>query len=215
MTKKRSGKIISVDFTGVETKQIIPDGDYAVKVKEVTEETGDKGKYLNWVLDITTGEFKGKRVYYITSLTKQSLWNLRAVLEAMGLDVPKSKMNLDIKSYAGLEMGVSVETEKYKGRMKNVVVDTYNLEDSDEGEEEDEDDEDLDEMSLEELIEYAEEEEISLTKKQQKSKSRALAAIKEAEEEEGEEEEAEEEPEEEEGEEEEEPKPKRKKKARK
>lgn len=201
--RSKSGKIISVDFTGVETKSLIPDGDYAIKVKEVTTEEGDKGPYLNWVMDITTGEFKGKRLYYITSLSKQSLWNLRAVLEALGVEVPKKKMKLDLKAYSGMEMGVSVEQEKYRGKLKNVVVDIYNLEDveGEEGEEGGEDD--IEDMDLDELIEYAEKEDIDLTKKQQKSKAKALAAIQEAEEEEepeGKEEEGEEE--EEDGEEE-------------
>ena len=178
--KKKSGKIISVDFTGVEVKQITPEGDYAVKVKEITEETGDKGQYLAWVLEVSTGEFKGQKLYYNTSLTKQSLWNLRAVLEALGVEVSKGKMQLDIKSYYGMEMGVSVETEKYRGKLKNVVVDIYNLEDADDGDD-DGKEEDLEEMSLEELIEYAEEEEIELTAKQKKSKAKALAAIQEAE----------------------------------
>lgn len=180
MVKKKSGKIISVDFTGVETKQVIPDGDYAIKVKDIEEEEGDKGKYLNWILDITTGEYKGKRLYYITSLTKQSLWNLRAVLEALGVEVPKGKMNLDLPSYKGLEMGVTVETEKYRGKLKNVVVDIYNLEETEESEGDEE--VDLDEMDLDELVEYAEEQEIELTNKQKGSKSKTLAAIKEAEE---------------------------------
>lgn len=140
MTKKsrKSGRVIEVDFTDVETRELIPDGDYAVKVKDISEEKGEKGPYLNWELLISTGEYKGKKLWYITSLTKQSLFNLRAVLEALGVEVPKSKMQIDPPSYKGLEMGVSVESEKYKGKMKNVVTDIYNLEedegDEDEGE---------------------------------------------------------------------------------
>lgn len=126
---KKTGKLVTVDFTDVETRELIPDGDYHVKVEKCEQEEGDKGPYLNWVLKIPSGEYKGKQLYYITSLTKQSLWNLRAVLEALGIEVPKSKMSLDIPSYKGLEMGVSVETEKYKGKEKNVVVDVWNLED--------------------------------------------------------------------------------------
>lgn len=186
--RSRAGKIIQVDFTDVETRELIPDGDYAIKVKEVTEEEGDKGKYLNWNMVVTTGEYKGKTLWYITSLTKQSLWNLRAVLEALGLEVPKGKMGLDLPSYKGLEMGVAVETEKYRGKTKNVVVDIYNLEEDREEGEGGGEEEDLDEMDLEELIEYAEKEEIELTKRQKKNKKSALAAIKEAEEEEEEEE---------------------------
>lgn len=139
-THKKTGKLVTVDFTDVETRELIPEGDYHVRVEDIEQEEGDKGPYLNWELKIPSGEYKGKKLWYITSLTKQSLWNLRAVLEALGVEVPKSKMALDLPSYKGLEMGVSVEIEKYKGKEKNVVVDVWNLEDegdesgSDEGE---------------------------------------------------------------------------------
>jgi len=141
---KKTGKLVTVDFTDVETRELIPDGDYHVRVEEIEQEEGDKGPYLNWVLKIPSGEYKGKKLYYMTSLTKQSLWNLRAVLEALGVEVPKSKMSLDLPSYKGLEMGVTVETEIYRKKEKNVVVDIWNLEDEgeDDGSEPDEGSED-------------------------------------------------------------------------
>lgn len=192
---RRTGKIISVDFTDVETRSVIPEDDYAVKVVDVTEEEGDKGPYLNWELKITEGEHKGTTLWHITSLTPQSLWNLRATLEALGEEVPDSKLDVDLSELKGGEMGVTVEVEKYKGRNKNAVVDVFVLgeeegsedesksESEGESESESEGEPDLDEMSLKELITYAKENKIKLSDKQKTSKSRALRAIKAAEEE--------------------------------
>src|SRR5690606_36972588 len=62
-------------------------------------------------------------------------------------------------------------------------------EDEDEDDEDEEDEEDLDNMSLEELLDYAEENDIDLThlsKKDRKKRSVVLKAIKEALEDEGE-----------------------------
>jgi len=135
--RKKSGKVITVDFTDVETRELLPPDEYIAKVHDIEEEEGDKGPYLNWILKVSEGEYKGKTLYYITSLTKQSLWNLRAVLEALGIEVPKSKLSLDLPSYKGLEMGVTVETEKYKNKEKNVVVDVYNPYEEDSGDSDD------------------------------------------------------------------------------
>ena len=178
---------MTIDFTGVEsTGLVVPEDDYQVKVIEVEEEEGKKGAYWNWTLEIADGKFKGKKLYYITSLAPQSLWNLRSTLEALGMEIPDSPVDIDLDELIDMEMGVSVEHEKYKGKTKNRVVDVFNLEESGEEEEsedeeaedeEEDEEEDLDNMSLEELIEYAEENEIKLKEKDKLNKKKAKAAI--------------------------------------
>ncbi len=198
----KKGSIITVDFTGVEGRSVVPNDNYAVRVEEVTKEQGDKGAYLQFVLKITDGEFKGRKLWHICSLAPQSLWNLRATLEAMGRTVPTSKMQLDYRSLKGSEFGVTTELETYKGKQKAKVVDVFKLgeeeagessEDQEEAEDSEETEEnqeetveageeeeiDLEELSLEELLAFAEEHEIELTKKQKMTKQRAIAAIRE------------------------------------
>lgn len=138
--KKRSqGKVVTVDFTDVDTREIVPEDDYICVVHDVEEDEGDKGTYWTWIFKIKSGEYKGKKLYYITSLAKQSLFSLRAVLEALGEEIPKSKVDVDRQKYIGMDIGVSVEVGKYKKKDKNEVVDVFNPEDEDEeGGEEDE-----------------------------------------------------------------------------
>lgn len=184
---KRTGRIISVDFKDVESRTLLPADDYAVKVVDVTEEEGDEYDYFNFKLGITEGDYKKSTLWHICSLSPKSLWNLRATLEALGIEVPDSKIDVGLDELKGLEMGVTVEIEKYKGKNKNKVTDVFALEEDDgeekepgeEKEEETEESEesDLDDLSLKELIAYAKENKIKLSDKAKTSKSRALKVI--------------------------------------
>src|SRR5690606_9812651 len=148
MAKKGKGRIIRVNFQGVQVRGMIPEGDYIVKVVKVTTEEGPKGEYLNWELEIVGPSNEGRKLWHKTSLVPQALWNLRATLEALGFDVPDSTMDIDLKALRGLEMGVTVEHEKYQGKTKNRVVDVFpadELRDRGDDEDEDEDDDDEDE----------------------------------------------------------------------
>lgn len=81
-----------------------------------------------------------------------------------------------------------IEEEEEEGEEGDVKAEEEEEEDEEE-EEEEEDEEDLDSMSLEELLDYAEENDIDLTylsKKDRKKRSVVLKAIKEALEDEGE-----------------------------
>jgi len=181
-TKKKGGRVISVDFSGTEKggRRKIPEGDYLCKVKEVTEEVGENSgqPYLRWVLDIQEPEkYKGSPLYHNTSLQPQALFNLRNLLEAMEVEVPESIANLNLDDYEGLELGVGVELEQYEGKDKPNVVDLFPVadffsdeeEDDDDEEEDDDDDEeetpDYEDMTLDELKALCKERDIKVPKK--------------------------------------------------
>jgi len=146
MAKKKKGKgeVISVDFTGVKGSNRVPEGEYKVKVVAITMEESEKSEqpYLKWELEITEGKHKGKKLYHITSLQPQALFNLRNTLEALGVEVEEKAMKLNLNDYIGLEMGVVVEIETYQGNARSRVVDVFNLDEIEDEDEEDEDSED-------------------------------------------------------------------------
>jgi hypothetical protein len=138
---KTTGKLVTVDFAGVETSGTVPEDNYQVKVFEVNKKSGPKAEYLEFVLKISEGKYKGKKLWHICTLAVDGLFNLKATLTALGVEVPAGKMQLSLKDYVGLEMGVSTENEKYKGKMRSRVVDVFSLSEveggtDDEGEEE-------------------------------------------------------------------------------
>lgn len=114
--KKRS---LSVDFEGVEAGgKSVPDGTYDAKVVEVVEKESESSgnPYLSWKWSIISKRAKGAIVYDNASLTPQSLWRLRGLLEALGVDVPDGSMDLDLDDLVDLEATLEISNEKYDGK---------------------------------------------------------------------------------------------------
>jgi len=155
--RKSKKNKLKVNFEGVEGRTLVPEGDYHAKVLEVTQEEGsDSGEpYLAWKLETIDDNKKlnGKNLYYNTSLQPKALWNLRNLLETLGVEIPDDELEIDLDELVDLELMVTVEHEKYEGKNKARIVDFAPVGDSDDDEEgvEVEDDEDKGEEDGEEV----------------------------------------------------------------
>lgn len=158
---KKTGSKLKVDFKGVESGgKLVPEGDYKVRVDEVTQEESAAGNaYLAWVLKVADGKHKGSTLYHNTSLQPQALWNLKGVLEALGVEVPDSSLDIDLKELVGMTANVTVEHETYQGKPKaRIVAWDSGAGDDDEGDEEEssvsiDDVNGMDDEELEALVE--------------------------------------------------------------
>ncbi len=169
-------RVVNLNMKDVSVGGVIPEGEYIVTVDEVSVEESQQGnQYLKWVFKVIDGPQKNSKIYHNTSLLPQSLFNLKNLLIALGVPVPDKAFQLNLDECEGCNCGVTVTHETYDGKKRSRVTDVFPLDASDvEGEGEEVD---LEEMSLEELIEFADENDIKLTAKQKKRKSAALAAI--------------------------------------
>ena len=212
MKPLRRNRIIEIDMTGVEGGgRLCPEGIHKVQVEEITPETSaSSGKpYLAWKFRTADGSY---RLYHNTSLQPQALFNLKQVLIALGVEVPNSVMKLNLDKVVGRKCYVEVEHEIYEGKKKARIIDflahdaVEELEDDEEEEfeweaaeeeedeeevveedeeedEEEEEEDELDKMSLDELLEYAEEYDLDLThlgKKGRQNRAKVLQAIRAA-----------------------------------
>src|SRR5450755_1873232 len=120
-------KGIVVDFSGVETgggRTRVPEDDYRVVVKAVKQTESKAGnQMLVWDFEISAGKFKGKTLRDRTVLTKEAMWKLKQVLEAMGMQVPNKKVALQLAKYIGKELGVTTVDDEYEGRISSKVAD--------------------------------------------------------------------------------------------
>lgn len=176
-------RVVNLNMKDVSVGGVIPEGEYIVTVDEVIVEESQQGnQYLKWVFKVIDGPQKNSKIYHNTSLLPQSLFNLKNLLIALGVPVPDKAFQLNLDECEGCNCGVTVTHETYDGKKRSRVTDVFPLDASDVEDTDEEADEevDLEEMSLEELIEFAEENDIKLTAKQKKRKSAALAAIQDA-----------------------------------
>lgn len=174
-------RVVNLNMKDVSVGGVIPEGEYIVTVDEVSVEESQQGnQYLKWVFKVIDGPQKNSKIYHNTSLLPQSLFNLKNLLIALGVPVPDKAFQLNLDECEGCNCGVTVTHETYDGKERSRVTDVFPLDASDVEGEDDGEEVDLEEMSLEELIEFADENDIKLTAKQKKRKSAALAAIQDA-----------------------------------
>lgn len=174
-------RVVNLNMKDVSVVGVIPEGEYIVTVDEVSVEESQQGnQYLKWVFKVIDGPQKNSKIYHNTSLLPQSLFNLKNLLIALGVPVPDKAFQLNLDECEGCNCGVTVTHETYDGKKRSRVTDVFPLDASDVEGEDDGEEVDLEEMSLEELIEFADENDIKLTAKQKKRKSAALAAIQDA-----------------------------------
>ena len=142
----KSGKGVVIDFTGVESGGAkVPADDYAFKVaKCVMGESKSSGNpMVVFTFEITQGKYKGKKLIERATLTKESLWKLKNILEALGIEV-SGRSRINPESYVGEECGGTVADDEYNNKTVSRIVDFFPLEDlngDDEDDDEDEEDE--------------------------------------------------------------------------
>lgn len=142
---KKKSKKLKVSFKDVETRKKVPDGQYHAKVEEVSVEDGNEHQYLKWTFEVMDPEYKSAKLYTNTSLAPQALWNLRSLLDALGVETPDDEFELDLPSYVGLEVNLTVENETYEGKQRPKVTDYSPLDETAEAEDDEEKSDDEDE----------------------------------------------------------------------
>lgn len=119
-----------IDFEGIESGggggARVPEDDYALVVDSVeeTESKSSGNSMLVWKFKISKGKHKGKKLKpaYAT-LTVDSLWKLKNILEALGIEATKVSRKKILKEAPGKECAGSViDGEEYKGKISSEVA---------------------------------------------------------------------------------------------
>lgn len=118
---------VEVDFTDVEVggggSFHIPEGEYGMKVDSVELGESENGnEMISWIFKGTEGKAKGKTFYFYTPLVEQALWKLRETLEALGVEVPDSVMEIELDDLIDLEATGIVEDDEYRGKTKSKLA---------------------------------------------------------------------------------------------
>lgn len=137
--RSKKSSSVKVDFTGVESRVTVPEGDYLVKVAGVKQEEGDKADYFAWDFEIVDGKHEGSNLYLNTSLSPKALWNLRNLLMSLGVEVPNGELDIELEELTDLELMVVVAHETYEGKKQSRIVDFYPSEEDGEDKKKDKD----------------------------------------------------------------------------
>lgn len=153
------------DNSGINPKHR-PAGDYRVKISKVTEEAKKNApNEFQWVFVMVPTDMQSAAYPYYCQLDEKTLWKIRNLLIACGIDVPKKRVNVDPQKLVNREIGVTLDDDEYEGKLKSVITAVFpasDLDDEDapadtddggdaEDVADDVSDEDMDELDVEDL----------------------------------------------------------------
>jgi hypothetical protein len=126
-----------LDFTNVKENSGInpkhrPAGDYRMKISKVTEEPKKNApNEFQWIFVFTPTDMQSAAYPYYCQLDEKTLWKIRNLLIACGIQVPKKRVNVDPNRLVGKEIGVTLDDDEYEGKMKSVVTAVFPASDLD------------------------------------------------------------------------------------
>lgn len=152
-TSRRAAKkkSVSLDFSQV-GKQFEAGMEYAIEVKSCTLEDGNEYPYFAFQFKGVDEGYENSIMYHNASTSPQSLWRLRPLLEALGMEIPEGPLELEPEEFIGMQCMCSTISEKKPGGGSSIRPDEFwPLEDgaADDGKKSkgDDDEFDLDELS--------------------------------------------------------------------
>ena len=90
----------------------VPPDAYLLTVTAVEEKPGKKFPYLNWTMEIVNGEYAGKKVFHMTTLSPDALFGLKAFLRAFAYDVD-GEVSFEPEELIGKEAWADLKIDKY------------------------------------------------------------------------------------------------------
>ena len=114
---------ISLDFSNVGERRQgrpaahVPAGDYILQIKDYeirTKKDDESKRHISWTCEISKpSQYAGKTIYYISSLVPENLWNLRNLLEDIGVKVPKKMVDVPLGKLVGKAFGATLDDDDY------------------------------------------------------------------------------------------------------
>jgi len=167
--KRVDDSSVAINLKGVEGRRArrarIDEGMYRARVHEATAGPSKAGDdMVTWIFEIVDHpKYEGQRFWYRTVLVPQALWNFRAVLEALGVKVKDTTMNIPLGRLVDRTCGIEIVDGEFEGKTVSEINDIFPealLEEEDEEEEEEPDeDEDFEEEEDDDEDEEEDEEE--------------------------------------------------------
>ncbi len=115
------------NFADVEDKDFepVPEGEYTVNLFDVEQkETRNGDDMYVLILKIAEGDQKGKNLFLNLPVMKTTLWKIKQSLQAFGMEIPKSAVDVDFDNLMGKQCLAVVAEREYNG---NIYADVKQL----------------------------------------------------------------------------------------
>lgn len=123
-SKKKNSRSLSLNFEGIGEGFFTPfAGEYAVKIHAVEHDpdAGDDGQMIVDFM-VLEGKNKGQTFRDWMNLGAKTLWRVKRLLVAAGMDIPDEETDIDFDDLEGRLLWVTVEEREYNGERKANVT---------------------------------------------------------------------------------------------
>jgi hypothetical protein len=116
----------TVDFTNVEEMSFdpLPAGEYLLRVVEAEEREGPTAPYINLRMEVVDGDYAGRSIFEILSLSEKALFRLKGFMLAAGYEDEELAGSIEFDPDDFLEVEVLAQVKQRKdnnGEMRNRV----------------------------------------------------------------------------------------------
>lgn len=145
------------DAPSIKPKRL-PEGDYLFRITKYESTITQEKKNKMWSFILVPEGHKSASYAYRCILTPNSLWKLRNLLIACGMQVPKKQVRVDPEKLVGKLCGGTLEDSEYNDREQSDVTAVFPADDldgdgptNDDVETEDVSDDDLEELEVDDI----------------------------------------------------------------
>src|ERR1051326_184880 len=118
--KTRTLDMTNVKERGEYNPKHMPEGDYVFEVVSVVDKASGSGNEM-WTYGLQLVDMASAVYPYRCVLNVESLWEVRNLFMAAGIQVPKKKLQVDPMKIIGKKVAGSLIDDEYEGKMKSVI----------------------------------------------------------------------------------------------
>lgn len=128
-TSAAANEAFEVDLSEVEDSYCIPDGIYAAKCVNVTQEVSKSGNPMfTWEFELVGGEYNGRQFRSWTAITPAAMWKVAETVQALGVGQSGQVVKFKRSDVIGKACGLVIEKDEYNGKTTSKVSNVISVE---------------------------------------------------------------------------------------
>lgn len=122
-TAPTSNDAFEVDLSNVqENSYVIPNGIYAAKCVDVTQDVSKGGNPMFvWDFELVGGDYNGRTFKSWTAITPAAMWKVAETVQALGVGQTGQVVKFKRSDVIGKACGLVIEEDEYNGKVSSKI----------------------------------------------------------------------------------------------
>src|ERR1035437_10407307 len=123
--KEKQTTMAILNFGGVTTNdfEVLPIGTYNAFIFDIKLKTSQAGDgYYNWEFTVSDDDYKGRKIFMVTSLKPEALWKLKKTLQDLTGETLDGEFEFEAAEFIGCEVAITIKHRTWEGKTQMDVV---------------------------------------------------------------------------------------------